>query len=89
MINTINYLKLKRLLLTYFRNTRVCIELQGSIDTKIFIDKSKISINKHKVVIFNEDEDFTIEFLEMKKLKFKNKFCIEMIYKDFKITLVL
>lgn len=86
---TVNYIKLKNILLKYYKNTRVCVEVRGILDTRIFIEKSRITINKHKLIISNENTDFTIDFLCMKKIKLKEKYRIEMVYTDFTVILEL
>lgn len=87
MINTIKYLEFKRLLLKHYRNTRVCIELRGAVNSRMFIENTRITINKNKLIISNNEKDFTIEFMMMKKIKLAEKYHIELIYQDFGITL--
>jgi len=52
MISTINYLKLKNILLKNFRNTRVLVETRGIFNSRIFIENTRITINKHKIIYF-------------------------------------
>ena len=89
MINNLQYLKFKKILLKHYKNTRVCIELKGIIDTRIFIEKSRITINKNKFIISNNDKDFTVEFLMVKKIKLNEIQHIELIYKDLTVILEL
>lgn len=67
MISTINYLKLKNILLKNFRNTRVLIETRGIFNSRIFIENTRITINKHKLIISNEEKDIIVEFAMLKK----------------------
>lgn len=83
----VNYLKLKHILLKYYKNERVYIEQKGIITTRIIIDKAKILINKHKLVIVNDDTDCIIEFDLLKKMKIEDKLHIELVYMDFKVIL--
>lgn len=89
MMNTIKYLEFKRLLLKHYRNTRVCIELRGAINSRIFIENTRITINKNKLIISNDENDFTIEFMMMKKIKLAEKYHIELLYRDFTVILEL
>ena len=89
MISTINYLELKKILLKKFVNVKVMIQLRGILDTKIFIENTRIMINKHKLTIFNSEHDFSIEFMMMKNFKIEEKCHIELIYEDFTVILEL
>ncbi len=89
MISTINYLELKKILLKKFVNVKVMIQLRGILDTKIFIENTRIMINKHKLTIFNNEHDFSIEFMMMKNFKIEEKCHIELIYEDFTVILEL
>lgn len=70
MINEINYLRMKKALLKYFRKSNVHIEIKGTISTRFIIEKARITINKHKLIISNEDLDATIllDFIKKRKL---------------------
>ncbi|MBQ8234897.1 MAG: hypothetical protein IJZ36_04895 [Bacilli bacterium] len=87
MLNAVSYLKLKHIMLKYYRNARIFIEQKGIIDSRIIIDKSRILINRRKIVISNEDTDCIIEFDLLKKIKIEDKLHIELLYKDFKVIL--
>lgn len=89
MISTVDYIKFKKRLQKEYRGAKVHIEFKGIIDTKIIIDKAKIIINPHKLVIANDEQDFSMEFLLVKKIKFEDMFYIEIIYQDFKIILTV
>ena len=68
MISTINYLKLKNILLKNFRNTRVLVETRGIFNSRIFIENTRITINKHKIIISNEEKDIIVEFTMLKSV---------------------
>ena len=63
MLNNINYIRLKSLLLKYYKNSNVFVNLKGIIDTQIIIKKARITINRNKLIISNEEKDFSIEFM--------------------------
>lgn len=87
MLNNVNYIKLKNNLLKYFKNEMVVIELKGNLETKLVIHEAKILINKRKVIILNDDLDFSTEFRYIKKIKFDGNFKLILQYKDYHILL--
>ena len=87
MLNNINFLKLKNIILKYFKNQRICIELKVIINTRFFIDNSKIIINKSKIVIANNEKDFTMELMNIKKMNLKELYHLEFLYDDFAVIL--
>lgn len=89
MISTINYLKLKNILLKNFRNTRVLVETRGIFNSRIFIENTRITINKHKIIISNEEKDIIVEFTMLKKVKFFDSGRFELIYNDITILFEL
>lgn len=89
MISTINYLKLKNILLKNFRNTRVLVETRGIFNSRIFIENTRITINKHKIIISNEKKDIIVEFTMLKKVKFFDSGRFELIYNDITILFEL
>lgn len=82
MCNEINYLKMKKALLKNFRNANVYIEIKNICNTRICITKSRILINKHKLIISNEDIDCTILLDFIKKIKIDEGLRIELIGLD-------
>lgn len=82
MINEINYLRMKKALLKYFRKSNVHIEIKGTINTRFIIQKARITINKHKLIISNEDLDATILLDFIKKAKLDDGLRIELIGLD-------
>lgn len=87
MIKDTDFLLLKNILLKNFTNTYVTIILNGSIQTQILIKDSKITICKNKIIISNEDKDFTIDFIMMKNIILDDEYRIKIIYNDFEIIL--
>lgn len=78
----INYFKMKRIILKDFRNQRIYIETKGTFATRFWSDKAKILINKHKIVISNEDIDCTILLDMIKKAKIDGRLRIKLIGLD-------
>lgn len=89
MISTINYLKLKNILLKNFRNTRVLIESRGIFNSRTFLENTRITINKNKIIISNEEKDIIVEFAMLKKVKFFDSGRFELIYNDITILFEL
>ena len=87
MIKDTDFLLLKNILLKNFANTYVMIILNGSIQTQILIKDSKITICKNKIIISNEDKDFTIDFIMMKNIILDDEYRIKIVYNDFEIIL--
>lgn len=87
MISTINYAKLKHILLKNFKNQRICIEITGIITTTVIIDNARILINKNKFILANEETQFELEFLMVNKIKFDEKWHIQIFFDEFKIVL--
>lgn len=87
MIKDTDFLLLKNILLKNFANTYVTIILNGGIQIQILIKDSKITICKNKIIISNEDKDFTIDFLMMKNIILDDEYRIIILYNDFKIIL--
>ena len=85
MINKLDYLRLKKVLLKNLKNQRVCIEIRGIISTRIFIDKTKIIINKHKFILADDDKEFELEFWMIKKIKFDDLWRFEIFFDNFSV----
>lgn len=88
-MNKITYNKFKKLLLDNFSDMRVLIQLRGTIDTKIFLDKANININQNKLVMSNDNKDVSIELMNIKKIIMNQKYRIELLYEEFTIILEL
>ena len=82
MLCDINYLRMKRILLKNFRKSNVHIESKGIMNTRFIIQKARITINKHKLIISNEDMDATILLDFIKKAKIDDITRIELIGLD-------
>lgn len=82
MINEINYLRTKRILLKNFRKANVYIEIKGTLNTRFIIEKARITITKHKLIISNEDLDCTILLDFIKKAKIDDELRIELVGLD-------
>ena len=87
MISDSNFKILKNILLRNFTDTTLMVILNGTIQTKILITDSKITICKNKIIISNEEKDFTIDFLVMKKIVLDDEYRIKIIFEDFEIIL--
>lgn len=87
MLGNINYLRLKNILLKYYKNSNVYIETVGVINMRYCIEKAKVNINKHKLILLNENLDCTILLDFIKKCKLKDIYHIEFYYEDSKVTL--
>ncbi len=70
MLN-INYLKLKKELKNY-ENQKIYIEIFGVINTRYSIENAKILVNKHKLVILNDEIDCVINLNYIKSVKIEN-----------------
>lgn len=82
MINEINYLKMKRTLLKNFRKANVHIEIKGTISTRFIIEKARITVNRHKIFVNNENLDCIILLDFIKKAKIDDGLRIELIGLD-------
>ena len=85
----INYLKMKKILLKEYRNTTVFIEVKGTFSTRFYIEKSRILINRNKLIIANENTDCTILLNFIKKVKVIDINRIELIGNDAQYVLGL
>lgn len=82
MLNNINYLRMKKALIKNFRNQKVYIEIKGILSTRMWIDKCKILVNNHKIILQNEELDCTILLDFIKKIKIDKALRIELIGMD-------
>lgn len=83
----INYMRIKRILLKEFRNKQIYIEIVGYINTKFYINNSRLLINKHKIIISNEEADCIILLDYIEKIKIKSIFHIEFFTENEKYIL--
>lgn len=75
----INYFKMKRVLLKYFRNEKVYIEIKGAINTRFYISKARLLITRHKLVIADNEFDCIILLDFIKKIVIDEKVTIRLI----------
>lgn len=87
MISDSNFKSLKNILLKNFTDTTLMIILNGTIQTKMLITNSKITICKNKIILSNEEKDFTIDFIVMKKIILDDEYRVKIIFEDFEIIL--
>ena len=83
----VNYLKMKKTLLKNFKNQQVVVAIEGTLNTKLYIDNAKILINKDKLIIFNDNTDCIILFEFIQKIIIDNDFKIELSTKNEKYIL--
>lgn len=78
MLLDVNYLRMKRLILKNFKDFNVYIEVKGEFNTKYCIGKARVLINRHKIIISDENVDCTILLDFMEKIKINSESCIEL-----------
>ena len=89
MLNNMDFIKLRNIILKHFNNQRICIELRGIINTRFFINNSRIIINRNKIVIANDEIDFSMELMNIKKTNLKEIYHLEFLYEDLMLILEL
>lgn len=87
MIKTGDYQKLKNVLQEEFEGQRITIHIKGQINTNVVLENVKIMINKSKLILVDENNNFELEFLMIKKIHFEERWCIEISYDEFVITI--
>ena len=87
MISAISYAKLKHTLLKNLKNQRICIEIRGIITTTVVLENARIIINKNKIILADDENNFELEFLMVDKIKIDEKWHIQIFFDEFKITL--
>ena len=84
----ISYNRLKYLLLKHYKNVNMQIAINGIINTTLFLEKSKIVIDKRKIVFSNgEYKNIIIDLQNVDKLKIINKWHILIKYKEIEIDI--
>lgn len=58
------------------------IESRGIFNNRTFLENTRITINKHKLIISNKEKDIIVEFAMLKKVKFYDSGRFELIYND-------
>lgn len=89
MINEINYIKLKNILLKNFKNMTITVKTYGAVQTNTMINNADITFCKNKIIISNEDKDVTIHFLTLRKINFDDEYRIKLKYDDFDVFIEL
>ena len=72
----VNYLKMKKTLLKNFKNQQVVVAIEGTLNTKLYIDNA-----------FNDNTDCIILFEFIQKIIIDNDFKIELSTKNEKYIL--
>lgn len=83
----INYLKLKKQLLKNFDNQKIYIQIYGIINTRYAIENAKILVNKHKLVILNDEIDSIFNLDYIKSVKIENNVRITLFSRNEKYVL--
>ena len=78
----LKYLKVKNIILKNYLKQDVYVTVKGNIDTRIPVKKPRILITKRKIVLSNEDTDFTIDLYWVKKVEIEDKLRIMFLYND-------
>ncbi len=84
----LNYLKAKRIILKKYVRQNVYITVKGNIDTRLPIKKARILVTRRKIILSNEELDFTIDLYWVKKIKIEDGLRIIFIFiDDLKVSL--
>lgn len=84
----IQFYRLKHILLKYFRNVDTYISISGVIDTRLCIEKTKILIDKRKIILSDgENQNFIIDLDFIDKVKIINEWHILLLGKNIQIDM--
>lgn len=84
----LQYSKLKYILLKHYKNVNTQIEINGIINTTLFLENAKIIIDKRKIVFSNgEYKNIIIDLQNVSKIKIINKWHILIKYKEIEIDI--
>lgn len=84
----LQYNRLKYILLKHYKNVNTQIEINGIINTTLFLEKAKIIIDKRKIVFSNgEYKNIIIDLQNVSKIKIINKWHILIKYKEIEIDI--
>lgn len=84
----ISYNRLRYILLKHYKNVNTQISINGIINTTLFLEKSKIVIDKRKIVFSNgEYKNIIIDLQNVSKIKIINKWHILIKYKEIEIDI--
>ena len=76
-------------MLKHYKNEIVLIQVRGIISTNIRLSNTRIIINKQKLILADDENEFILEFLLIKKIKFVDIAHIEIDFEDFKVIFEL
>ncbi len=84
----LQYNRLKYILLKHYKNVNTQIETNGIINTTLFLEKAKITIDKRKIMFSNgEYKNIIIDLQNVSKIKIINKWHILIKYKEIEIDI--
>lgn len=78
----LNYLRVKKIILKRYIKQNVYIEVKGNIDTRVSIRNARILVTRRKIILSNEELDFTIDLYWVKKVKIEDGLRITFIYDE-------
>ena len=87
MKKVVDLFKLKRIILKNYRNVTVLIKIRGIISTNIRLFNVRVIINKQKLIFADDDNEFILEFLLIKRITFIDIAHIEIEFEDFRVIL--
>ena len=87
MKKVVDLFKLKRIILKNYRNAMVLIKIRGIISTNIRLFNVRVIINKQKLIFADDDNEFILEFLLIKRITFIDIAHIEIEFEDFRVIL--
>ena len=84
----LQYNRLKYILLKHYKNVNTQIEINGIINTTLFLENAKIIIDKRKIMFSNgEYKNIIIDLQNVSKIKIINKWHIIINYKEIAIDI--
>ena len=84
----IKYNILKHILLKYFRNVTIHINITGIISSTIILENTKIALDNKKIFLSNREyQNFIINMDYIQKIKIVNIWHIILKFKDFEIDI--
>ena len=87
MKKVVDLFKLKRIILKNYRNATILIKIRGIISTDIRLCNVRVIINKQKLIFADENNEFILEFLLIKRITFIDIAHIEIEFEDFRVIL--
>lgn len=84
----LQYNRLKYILLKHYKNINIQIEINGIINTTLFLENAKIIIDRRKLIFSNgEYKNIIIDLQNVSKIKIINKWHILIKYKEIEIDI--